>query len=53
MGHIITCGIYESSTPGLEVLAGHSPEATLHTQHVWTLESARTLAAEWLEDIRA
>ena len=35
------------------MLAGHSPEATLQTQHVWTLEAARTLAAEWLEDMRA
>lgn len=50
---VITCGIYESSAPGLEVQAGYSHDAILHRQHVWTLEAARALCAQWLEDTRA
>ena len=51
-GRILSCGIYESATSGIEVLAGHDG-LLICSQHAWTIESARAVARTWLGELRA
>ena len=51
-GRILSCGIYQSATSGVEVLAG-CDGLLFCSQHTWTIESARALAHAWLDELRA
>jgi hypothetical protein len=51
-GRILSCGIYQSATSGVEVLVDHDGLLICH-QHPWTIESARAFAREWLGELRA
>ena len=51
-GRILSCGIYQSATSGIEVLAGHDG-LLICSQHAWTIESARAVGRAWLGELRA
>jgi|SoiMethySBSTD1v2_1073268.scaffolds.fasta_scaffold5373543_2 hypothetical protein len=51
-GRILSCGIYQSETSGIEVLAGHDG-LLICSQHTWTIESARAFGRAWLGELRA
>jgi hypothetical protein len=46
-GRVITCGIYRTEGPGLEVRAGFSDDDLLRSQRTAEIGSARDLADEW------
>jgi hypothetical protein len=51
-GRIVSCGIYQSASRGLEVAVVHDG-LLICRQHAWTIESARALGREWLDELRA
>lgn len=51
-GRILSCGIYQSATSGVEVLAGMDG-LLICRQHTWTIESARAFGHAWLGELRA
>ena len=51
-GRILSCGIYQSATSGIEVLAGHDG-LLICSEHTWTIESARAVGLAWLGELRA
>ena len=46
-GKTVSCGIYRTDAPGLEVRAGYAEDDLLHSQVVSRIEVARELAATW------
>jgi hypothetical protein len=51
-GRILSCGIYQSATSGVDVLVGED-NLLICSQHTWTIESARTFGRAWLSELRA
>jgi hypothetical protein len=52
-GRVITCGIYRTEGPGLEVRAGFSEDDLLRSQRTAEIGSARELADEWRRAVLA
>jgi hypothetical protein len=50
---ILTCSIFSSSTAGVELRVGYFGDPPLYSQIVTDIESARTLAQDWLGVLRA
>lgn len=48
-GRVITCGIYQTTAPGLEVRAGYGVDDLLRSQRTPGIGAARELADEWRE----
>jgi hypothetical protein len=46
-GGVVSCGIYRTEGPGLELRAGFSEDDLLRSQRTAEIGSARELAAEW------
>jgi hypothetical protein len=46
-GRIITCGIYRTDAPGLEVRVGFSEDDLLRSQRTADVASARSLTEQW------
>jgi hypothetical protein len=52
-GRIVTCGIYRTDGPGIEVRAGVSEDDLLRSQRTAKIGSAREIAAEWRQAVIA
>jgi hypothetical protein len=52
-GRILTCGVYRTDAPGLEVRVGYSEEDLLRSQRTADIGSARELAEEWRQAVLA
>jgi hypothetical protein len=52
-GRILTCAIYRTDTPGVEVRAGFSEDDLIRSQRSAEIGSARDLAAEWKQAVIA
>jgi hypothetical protein len=50
---MLTCAIVAASTQGVELRLGYFVDVPLHSQMMPDIESARVLAQEWLEAVRA
>lgn len=50
---VVTCGIYRTDAPGVEVRASFSEGDLLLSQRVRDLDAARRLATEWREAVVA
>lgn len=50
---ILTCSIVDAPTSGLELRVGYSADAPLHSRMVADIQSARALAQNWLDSLRA
>jgi hypothetical protein len=46
-GRILTCGIYRTDAPGLEVRAGYGDDDLRRSQLATEIESAREIAEKW------
>jgi hypothetical protein len=51
-GHIATCAVYERVTGDLQLRIVYKPEEVVRVAAVQQLETARSLAAQWLVDAR-
>ena len=52
-GYMLSCGIYDTHTPAVELRVSSSANQRLHSQLLSDTESARALAQQWLELARA
>ena len=52
-GRILSCGIYRTDAPGLEVRAGLSEEDLLRSQRTRGIEAARAIAEKWKQAVLA
>ena len=52
-GRVVSCGIYRTDGPGLEVRAGLSEDDLLRSQRTAEIGSARELAEEWRQAVIA
>jgi hypothetical protein len=50
---ILTCAMFDASGPGVELRVGYFSESPLNSQMMPDIESARVLAKEWLDAVRA
>jgi hypothetical protein len=50
---ILTCAMFDASRPGVELRVGHFGDSPLRSQIMPDLESARVLAKDWLDAVRA
>jgi hypothetical protein len=50
---ILTCSIFSTSTAGVELRVGYVGDPPLHSQIATDVESARALARDWLDAMRA
>ena len=50
---ILTCSIFSASTAGVELRVGYFVDSPLRSQIVADIESARALAQDWLDAMRA
>ena len=50
---ILTCSIFSASTAGVELRVGYFGDSPLRSQIVADIESARALAQDWLDAVRA
>jgi hypothetical protein len=50
---ILTCAMFDASGPGVELRVGYFSESPLNSQMMPDIESARVLAKEWLDAMRA
>jgi hypothetical protein len=46
-GRVITCGIYRTEAPGVEVRAGFSEDDLIRSERTAEIGSARELAEDW------
>jgi hypothetical protein len=52
-GRLLTCGIYRTDVPGLEVRAGFSDEDLIRSDRSAEICSAREIAAAWKQAVLA
>jgi hypothetical protein len=52
-GRVVSCGIYRTEGPGVEVSAGFSDEDLLRSQRTAEIGSARETAEEWRQAVIA
>ena len=52
-GGLITCGVYRTDAPGLEVRAGFSGDDLLRSQRTLEIGSAREVAEQWRQAVLA
>jgi hypothetical protein len=52
-GRVVTCGIYRTDGPGVEVRAGFSEDDLLRSQRTPEIGSAREFAEEWRQAVLA
>jgi hypothetical protein len=50
---ILTCAVFDASGPGVELRVGYFGDSPLRSQMMSDLESARVLAKDWLDAVRA
>jgi hypothetical protein len=50
---ILRCAMFDASGPGVELRVGYFSESPLNSQMMPDIESARVLAKEWLDAVRA
>ncbi len=50
---MLTCGIYRTAAPGLEVRCGYGEEHLLRSQRVAEIGSGRELAEQWRRAVLA
>jgi hypothetical protein len=50
---VLTCAVFGASTSDVELRVGYFTDAPLHSQIVTDIESARVLASNWLDALRA
>jgi hypothetical protein len=46
-GRVVSCGIYRTEGPGLELRAGYGDDDLRRSQRTAEIDSAREIAAEW------
>jgi len=50
---MLTCAIFSASTDGVELRVGYVVDVPLHSQMMRDIDSARALAQQWLDAVRA
>ena len=50
---ILTCAMFDASGPGVELRVGYVVDVPLHSQKLRDIDSARVLAQDWLDAVRA
>ena len=50
---VLTCAIFGASTNGVELRVGYVVDVPLHSRMMRDIDSARVLAQEWLDAVRA
>ena len=50
---MLTCAIFGASTHGVELRLGYVVDVPLHSRTMRDIESARVLAKDWLDAVRA
>ena len=51
--HVLTCTIFRDPIAGVELRLGYFVDVRLHARTMRDIESARVLAQDWLEAVRA
>lgn len=46
-GRVLSCGVYRTDAPGLEVRTGYGDDDLLRSQRVAEIGAARELAQQW------
>ena len=50
---MLTCAIFGAATDGVELRVGYFVDVPLHSQMMRDIDSARVLAQDWLDAVRA
>ena len=50
-GRVLSCGIYGTDAPGVEVRVGYGPDDLLRSQVAIEIGAAREIAAEWRQAV--
>ena len=50
---ILTCAMFDASGPGVELRVGYFGDSPLRSQMLPDIDSARVLAQDWLDAVRA
>ena len=50
---ILACAMFDASGPGVELRVGYLGDSPLRSQMMPDIDSARVLAQEWLDNVRA
>jgi len=50
---VLTCAIFGASTEGVELRVGYLFDMPMHSQMMRDIDSARVLAQDWLDAVRA
>jgi hypothetical protein len=50
---VLTCAIFGASTEGVELRVGYFVDMPLHSRMMRDIDSARVLAQDWLDAVRA
>lgn len=50
---VLTCAMFDASGPGAELRVGYLGDSPLRTQMMPDIDSARRLAQDWLDAVRA
>ena len=50
---MLTCAIFGASTEGVELRVGYFVDMPLHSRMMRDIDSARVLAQDWLDAVRA